>query len=371
MHLASSKKLSVLVCVVFIAIILLTSWYALNNINRQTRDRARNMLQTVLLTTQEALHIWIRQRILDTSDLAQADELLGLTRTLVSAFINNKTSEKKLAREQIRNFMAPRLARYGDRDFFIISHDRKSLASMSDSGTSSSNPIHAYRKDYLDRAFEGTTVFIPTIRFDSSSRMRSALLAESEPAIFIAAPIKGLNGKTVAVLAIHINPKRQFTHITQLGRIGQTGESYAFDEHGTLISESRFDDQLRRIGLVDSGGRGILSIRVVDPGGNLLEGYKPAIAPKDMPLTRMTASATKGESGYDTNGYRDYRGVRVFGAWTWDKDLGFGLTTEQDEDEAMQPFYESRQAIIQIVTLSVILCLILIALYNRHPENTI
>jgi hypothetical protein len=365
MSLMYSKKSGILISIFFIAAIVAASWYALEEINQQTRHRARDTLQTVLLTTQEALHIWISQRKLDTSNLAQSDELLRLTTTLLNAFDNKNTSEKKHTQEQIRNFMAPRLARYGDRDFFIISPDRKSLASMASTTHTMTNPIHKYRKEHLDRAFEGSTVFIPTIRFNSSSRIRSTLLADSEPAIFTASPIKSFNGKIVAVLAIHINPKRQFTHITQLGRIGETGESYAFDEQGTLISESRFDDQLRRIGLVDSGRRGILSIRIVDPGGNMLQGYQPDIAPEEMPMTRMAASATKGKAGYDTNGYRDYRGIRVLGAWTWDKKLGFGLTTEQDEAEAMQPFYEARLIILLIAALAVIFCVVMEILYSR------
>ena len=35
----------------------------------------------------------------------------------------------------------------------------------------------------------------------------------------------------------------------------------------------------------------------------------------------------------DTEGYRDYRGVQVFGAWLWNADLGLGLATEIDTDD--------------------------------------
>ena len=37
----------------------------------------------------------------------------------------------------------------------------------------------------------------------------------------------------------------------------------------------------------------------------------------DRPLTRMASAAIAGESGTDLQGYRDYRGVEVFGAWKW------------------------------------------------------
>jgi len=32
----------------------------------------------------------------------------------------------------------------------------------------------------------------------------------------------------------------------------------------------------------------------------------------------------------EMKGYRDYRGVPVFGAWVWDGELGMGLTSEVD-----------------------------------------
>ena len=51
----------------------------------------------------------------------------------------------------------------------------------------------------------------------------------------------------------------------------------------------------------------------------------------------MAQSAIAGRSGSDVEGYRDYRGVRVIGAWQWLEELGFGLTTEIDEAEAYQP----------------------------------
>ena len=35
-----------------------------------------------------------------------------------------------------------------------------------------------------------------------------------------------------------------------MGRMGQTGETYAFNKDGVMVSNSRFDDQLVRIGLL-------------------------------------------------------------------------------------------------------------------------
>ena len=51
----------------------------------------------------------------------------------------------------------------------------------------------------------------------------------------------------------------------------------------------------------------------------------------------MAALAIAGQDGIDIDGYRDYRGVRVIGAWKWLPEYGFGVVTEVDSAEAYAP----------------------------------
>ena len=53
----------------------------------------------------------------------------------------------------------------------------------------------------------------------------------------------------------------------------------------------------------------------------------------------MAASAVAGARGIDVEGYRDYRGVPVVGAWEWFPDLDFGMTTEVDVATAYRPLH--------------------------------
>ena len=55
---------------------------------------------------------------------------------------------------------------------------------------------------------------------------------------------------------------------------------------------------------------------------------------QDMRLTVMAQSATQGETSFNVEGYRDYRGVPVIGAWRWIDDLDMGITSEIDVAEA-------------------------------------
>jgi len=60
----------------------------------------------------------------------------------------------------------------------------------------------------------------------------------------------------------------------------------------------------------------------------------------------MAADAIQGNSGYDVDGYNDYRGVPVVGAWRWLDDYGMGIATEIDLAEAYRPMYILRRALI-------------------------
>ena len=363
MSLVNRKAISLFTSIISIALIITTAWYALSRLDKNTRTRTKDALQSVLLSTQETLHIWINQRKYESLELSRHDGLIQLTKDLIAKQDSPSSKDYQHSLRLTRNLMRPKLSRLGDRDFYVISKSMKNLATMQDSSIDKTNILYQKRKEYIDSAFKGKTLFIPTIRSHTSAINKVELANNNQPSIFIASPITDFDGSVIAVLTIEINPRRHFTRITQLGRLGESGETYAFDEQCVLVSESRFDDQLRRIGLVGINSKGIMSIRVADPGGNLLEGHPMPQSVENMPLTIMADSAIRGNSGFNITGYRDYRGVYVFGAWIWDDEIGIGLTTEIDETEAMQPFYET-QLIIIIIALLAILPNVLLSTVN-------
>jgi hypothetical protein len=180
-------------------------------------------------------------------------------------------------------------------------------------------------------------------------------LREDQPTMFVGAPVRDPTGAVIAALTFRLDPGQDFTAILQRGRIGASGETYAFDREGRLISESRFDDQLRSIGLLGPEDRGILNIEVRDPGETLLRAGVNGRPREHRPLTRMAASALAGEAGVDLDGYRDYRGVPVIGAWLRDSDLELGLTVEIDRREAYATVNSTRTVIFALSGLAMCL----------------
>ena len=54
-------------------------------------------------------------------------------------------------------------------------------------------------------------------------------------------------------------PAQDFTRLIKMGRIGQSGETYAFSKYGKMLSESRFDQQLRAVGLLGESQSSIMA----------------------------------------------------------------------------------------------------------------
>jgi CheY-like chemotaxis protein len=89
----------------------------------------------------------------------------------------------------------------------------------------------------------------------------------------------------------------------------------------------------------------------------MTKGFTPSVPRYQQPLTLMAREATKGKSGLNVAGYRDYRGVRTYGAWLWDNQLKIGLASEIDEADALGPFYTIRTVILTVLGITALLAL--------------
>ena len=339
------------VCV-FIAVIISISWYGLRINKQNALNDIRNSLETVRDTSTESLSIWLENKKSIVKHLGNDDKLVTLVEKLIKLPANKQTIISDSVTNEIRAFHRSEKRLLGELGFFIINKDNISVSSMRDVNIGSTNIISLQKPELLKRVFNGESVFIPPIYSDiqlSKSNINNIKnLTPKPPTMFIASPIRNNEGKVIAAFTIRLDPEKQFSQILRTGRVGKTGETYTFDNKGLILSESRYKDELATLGLLPKNKSSVLSIKVSDPGGNMMKGFRPD-ASKILPLTTMAISATKGNSEINTAGYRDYRGVDVYGAWTWLPKLGIGLTTEIDIKEALDAYYTSRNIILVII----------------------
>jgi serine/threonine protein kinase len=197
--------------------------------------------------------------------------------------------------------------------------------------------------------------------------------------MFALAAQRDLTGDVIGALGLRIRPEEDFVRILQIARPGKSGETYAFDSQGLLLSESRFTKDLIHLGLVPDQptARSQLTLSIRDPGVDLTKGHHPVKPRSEQPLTQMAASAVSGESGRNVEGYRDYRGVPVVGAWTWLDNYGMGVATEKDVAEAYRSLYILRRAfwslfgLLAASSVLILLFTLAIARVEKAAQNAV
>ena len=359
------------------AIILgICGWLVSRSVETAMRERRQSELATILSADISALKVWLVEQMRDAELIAQDEKLLPEVQKLVAAAQPGENAGRALlqspAQEALRQQMKSDLELCGYSGFLVISPEAMVLAADIDAPVGRTLP--GYQKEFFTQVAGGKAAV--------SRPFRSLLLLADEhgdlkanlPTMFAAAPVKNEKGDVLAVLALRIRPEIDFTRILQVARNGETGETYAFNQDGLMISESRFDDQLKQIGLLadlpDSSS--ILTLELRDPGVDMTSGQRPALRRADQPLSRMTAAADSGGGGVDVSGFRDYRGVPVIGAWQWLADQGFGVATKQDLAEAFAPLYVLRRAfwgmfaLLFVAAVAIFIFTIIVARANRE-----
>ncbi len=319
------------------------------------RNKVAESLHAVLDTTHQAISSWINEQETVSRIWAKSLEVKqGVGPLLAShqnrqALINHPV--QKILRKQLKSVITDN----NFQDYYIIDRDNFSIAASIDENVGIKSLL-AEQDEFLRSLWsDKVTISVPVksdIPFPDKNRIVRARL----PVMFVGAPVKNEKDKLIAVLIFRINPYDEFTAILQKGHLGDTGETYAFDKNGTMLSTSLFEDQSYEIGLLEPNQKSILNIQLRDPGVNLfLE--KSNLNKDEWPLTKMALDATSGISGLDVNGYRDYRGILVVGAWYWDDKIGFGIATEVDYKEAFKNLNTIRIVNIILTVLTILLAI--------------
>lgn len=339
------------------------------------KDNVRLNSVIALNTVRESTHktisqVWLKGLFLNAEIWASNEKLINNIKVLSE--IGNSKQDLTLsnAQAEIRSYFTERLKQYDALGIFIISRDNISLASMRDANVGSLNLIGNAYPERLKKVFEGIAQFIPPMHSDVPLPDEKGNMIPAYPTMFVLTPIKNQSGEVIAALSIRLNPFADFSFIAQTGRLGLSGETYLFNDQGILITESRFNSELYKLGLLENGKSSILNLKLTDPGGNLLEGYQPEIDPANQKLTFMVQSAINGKGNQSLTPYNDYRGVPVLGVWYWDQDLGIGIATEMNDYEALNPYREARTIIIGLLGILIVLIIASYFFIRRSYKKT-
>lgn len=363
-----------LLAVTILAMFLLgiSSWLLQLKIESNYRSDVGDNLYTLLTTTQQAVHSWNNEHMAAALVWSETTDVRKLTQQLLVTSHSAQDLAKSSGQANLRTLFKPVIKAKGYQGFFIIGPNDINLASSRDENLGVTSLL-ARQQTFKEIIWSGQTALSLPMHSDVPLPDENGQLRSGVPTMFVGAPIRDEAGTVIAIFCFRINPAKDFTTIFQRGRISKSGETYAIDSQGRLMTESRFDEQLRAMGVIAESEHGMLNIIVRDPNANLRQGNRNMIPAEKQPLTRMAASVVTGEAGTDLDGYRNYRGVPVVGAWLWDDALGLGITTEIDVDEAYETLYATRYTLIVAtviaITLLLVLSLIFLKSRNKIEEN--
>ena len=166
------------------------------------------------------------------------------------------------------------------------------------------------------------------------------------PSMFMSYPVKGQNHDVMAAVILWMDTSILNKAMKSIV-LGKTGEAYLVNKDGVMLTESKFSKYVKNANSMDS-----MSYKVVEPDTQVItKGVEKCITAKI--------------SGYDLDGYRDYDGIKVVGAWTWLKDLNMGLIVEIDADEASGVVDNINSLILPLMVVMIIPAFILATLIYR------
>lgn len=305
---------------VFLFIIIVITSMSLKNLEEREYNNIDMSLSYILKEINYSINYWtttkfgILMYLNNNSELSSSIKniLLKKRKTHYENFIiNNFISEYKTI---IKN---------KDTNFFILTKDFKTLYSFHKKRTT-----HIEKSDFLKTQKEKKFLVLPPEKGVSNNF--NLLLPFYDKKVLL------------GYIGLEINPLGDFINIFEHGSFSTSGETYAFNNKGNMISKSRFED------FNDS----FLNIAIKNP--------------ENKELTIAAKSSINKKNGISLNGYKDYRGTEVFGTWLWNDTLNIGIVTEIDKEDALGTFEEMKKIIILIVFSILLFSIILVALimYN-------
>lgn len=289
--------------------------------------------------------------------IKQLQELLAAEPTEVSNSDDSANLQKILTKSQVAKQLSEQLRAWvGDRANYCL-WDRRMVTLADSNPTVNSDEIGTYISP------TGAAVIAPVLRGKSLlyvPRLRRAIEwgkrdQEREFSLSLLVPVEDESKNVIAVLRISgTDLEQSYQELTAPWTSSQLGETYLLSERGAMLTKSRYAEAIDKIDLptVGASQQGLLLVR--NPGVNLLAGDIPETIPSAWPPTLLAQQVTSGNSGISVEGYRNYVGQRVVGAWRWMPGHEMGMALEEHVSDAFASVAQIKRAIGGLTALFVI-----------------
>jgi len=321
--------------------VTLTAVYVIHN---NDHANVSHHILTRLHATTGIIKLWEHEYLTSVRSVAEDAGLTELVDKLINQQITRDQGTAKLD-----EWLRPIYLGRGYEGHSIITPDMNVLLASS-AGFVGKPVTSSSSREAILKAFKDGVALARPAEAAYQVRMLNRMAAPGTLFQLGCAPIKK-NDQVLAVLCLRQDPYRTFFALLGTGFSGETGESYAVDRSGNIISPTRFGHQI-----VNNPQRGQSSfIKGLQARLSTKRRDGTYLVDSKNPLTQSVRDAlAKGESGF-VERYRDYRNIEVAGAVQWLPEMDMGIVVEQDADEVYGPFEHSRNAIVGLGLLATLL----------------
>ncbi len=325
-------------------------------------DRANvsHHILTRLQATNGLIEMWQHNYLQGVNALAEDPSLVKL----VDNLINNKVGIEE-ASKTMDQWLRPIYLGRGYEGHSIIAPDLQIILSSSPAYTGKP-VVSTTSRDVISKALrDGSALGRPT---ESAYQITVFdKVAEAGTLFQLGCARIQDKGKTLAVLCLRQNPYHDFFAMLGTGFSGSSGEAYAVDRNGFIISPTRFGQAVIRNKTKSTDAPAFVKGLQVRVPSKTKTGK--LVTNTNSPLTKaVTVAMQQGESGF-VDGYQDYRGVAVVGAVKWIAGMDVGIVVEQDMDEVYAPFQFSCNTIVGFTALAILLINILMFVMVRGRKS--
>lgn len=310
--------------------LLLLRFMAFPKAQKDLEEALIRNLEGVKQKQAEILKMWFHERRHDAKIISRN----------ISAMLGKNSNDKGDDFRKLYDYMEMLRAEYGYKGISITLRDGIILAATEKEWVGSN--IVSY--DYCREALNGT-VFISRIQLFAQPGSKNKESNSGVPTIFISAPLVDSNNVTIGAVILRMDTA-SLSDIMRSAELGKTGETFLINREGYMLTESRFADELKKTDLIQR--RTSLELRIANPHtGMLTDGAQKCLSCND---------------GYDAEGYINYDGKKVLGAWCWILEYDCGLLAQIDIHEGYGAAYNLKKFVLSTL-LVLALPLILISFY--------
>ena len=281
------------------ALLMALGFWTYRAVEGSLREVRSATMRSLLDSGVNALRVWVGEQTSDAlrivRDTQVRDAAAALARLAEKPGVPRAELCAGAARARLEKVLRPLLRDAGDATFNLISPEGRLIATRFPEYCG----LPVDREHFLPQlepVFAGEPRFLRPVR--DTERVASPKRLREGPAFaWLAVPVRDNAGQVIAALNIAEPVDAVFGSILKAARPGESGDAFAFDERGALLTAERFGEVAPlRARIAEVAGEGVL-----------------------------------------LDAYPNHRGVPVIGAWRWLPEYGMGIALEIGANEAYAP----------------------------------